>query len=301
MSRIILVLSMIGALSAADKLLIPMDPQQYKQLSESVLQAARDGDDAAVLVGGRHALELAPNDPELQAPIYLLMSFAARNSGEATLAEEYAAIAHTLDPSIESRMRNSGPATRGDTAGTIQNAANIFGAAFNSYEQIKMMKLCLDMVKHGMTPPPQCGGQGAGQAPVAGMPPPMPTQPGMPAMPPPMPMPTQPGMPGHASSDASSDAYAVRSQCGVSSGAGRVAGLSSAAGASSADAGMAGSGRSVTDAGNASSAADATAGADGAVAADDASWSGSGDAASAGESATSSGPAAVSSRRSGSD
>jgi hypothetical protein len=179
--RILLVLSFIGGLSAAEKLLIPIDPQQYKQVSDTMLQAARDSDYAAVLIDGRHALELVPNDPELQAPIYLLMSFAARNLGEVARASDYAALARILDPSIESRMLNEprpqgadNSVTRGDTQATITTGINVAGQAFSAFQAIKLMKLCLDMVKHGMAPPPQCSGS---PVPVAGMPQPIPGQP----------------------------------------------------------------------------------------------------------------------------
>ncbi len=201
MLRILLVLFFIGGLSAAEKLLIPIDPQQYKQVSDTMLQAARDSDYAAVLIDGRHALELAPNDPELQAPIYLLMSFAARNSGELARANDYAALARTLDPSIESRMNAMGDnsVTRGDTQATITTGINAASQAFSAFTQIKLMKLCLDMVKHGMAPPPQCSGS---PAPIAGMPQPIPGQPfppqpisTFPMQPPPQPIPQPIGQP----------------------------------------------------------------------------------------------------------
>jgi hypothetical protein len=173
MRGIFLHLSFISGVSAADRLLIPIDPQQYRQLCEIIVQAAGDGDNAAVLVGGRHALELVPNDPEMQAQGYLVMSMAARDFGEAALGETYAALAKQLDHSIDVRMRDFGTTgvKRGDAGANIQSAVNVLGQAMSGYQQISLMKMCLDMVKHRMTPPSQYGAQtGAGQPPPQPMP-----------------------------------------------------------------------------------------------------------------------------------
>jgi hypothetical protein len=107
--------------------LIPIDPQQFIQVAERVAQSAQEGDNAAVLRNGRRAFELAPNDPDVQAPLYLLMSMAARNSGNAARAGDNASIASRLDPSLDSRLKQSARknASRGYPTPTINSAVSV--------------------------------------------------------------------------------------------------------------------------------------------------------------------------------
>lgn len=194
-----LLLFIAGSLWAADKLLIPIDPQQFRQLSETVALAAQDGDNAAVLRNGRRALELAPNDPDVQAPIYLLMSVAAGHTDDAARSADYASIARKLDPSLDSRLTLPGKkdASRGDPTPTINTAVNVFGQVMGSIQQIRLMKMCLDMVKHGMAAPPACSapapGQPMGQSNFTGQ-----NMPGQQMPPQPMPMPVPQPMPQQA-------------------------------------------------------------------------------------------------------
>src|ERR1035438_1920920 len=116
-----------------------------------------------------------------------LLSQAAKNLGETKKAEDYAHIVRILDPGLESRLEPShgAGATRADYSATIQSTAGAIGQVVSQIEQIRLMKMCLEMVKHQMTPPPACGtpNNAPGAFPAAGImpgqPPGFPPQPGM--------------------------------------------------------------------------------------------------------------------------
>ena len=208
MLRTLLFLTLASFPAFSANLSIPIDSDQFQQANSKLIALAQNGEDAAVLVQGRRTLEVLPNEPTLQAPVYLLMSVAARHLGENARAHDYATAAHALDPSLGSPTSGT-PATRGGTGDAIQQAIGVASQSLGAYQQIKMMQLCLEMVKHNLTPPPQCGAQQGGIATQQGMPPQnmppqnmQPPQPGMPmtappqAMPPPsMPQPMPQSMP----------------------------------------------------------------------------------------------------------
>ncbi len=173
MLRIALLISLVSGSALAGQLAIPVDPDQFRQANAKLIALAQSGEDAALLVQARRTLELVPNEPALQAPIYLLMSAATRHLGENARAEAYEQAAHALDPSLAPAA--AAGTTRGSTSDTVQQAIGIAAQSVGAYQQIKIMQLCLEMVKHHMTPPPQCGAQQAGVPIAAGQP--MPIQP----------------------------------------------------------------------------------------------------------------------------
>ncbi len=173
MLRIALLISLVSGSALAGQLAIPVDPDQFRQANAKLIALAQSGEDAALLVQARRTLELVPNEPALQAPIYLLMSAATRHLGENARAEAYEQAAHALDPTLAPAA--AAGTTRGSTSDTVQQAIGIAAQSVGAYQQIKIMQLCLEMVKHHMTPPPQCGAQQAGMPPASAQP--MPIQP----------------------------------------------------------------------------------------------------------------------------
>lgn len=196
MLKLILTLCLPIALLAAEMPALPIDPVRYKELTDAMVESARNKDDRAVIRDGRKALEIFPNNPELQAPIYALMAQAYAGLGESDRGADYSILALLLSP-------DSAPSTpksdvRGDASSTIQTAVSAFAQSMNAVQQIQLMRLCLDMVKHNMTPPPQCTGQAGAQG--ASVPPPIAPMPVIPtalnaASIVPAPMPPVPGDP----------------------------------------------------------------------------------------------------------
>lgn len=202
MKRAVYLLFCAGHMAAAGNLAIKIDVEQIKETSAKVKLAAQDGDSQAVLVNGRRMLELIPNEPAIQAPIYLLLSQAYRIQGDDKKAEDYLHIARKLDPKVESHVgpgRAAGT-TRADYSGAIQTTAGTVGAIVSQIEQIRIMKLCLEMSKRKMPLPPVCGTPNGAPGSFPGAPggaaPPFPGQPvaGQPPVNQPFP-PTAPGAP----------------------------------------------------------------------------------------------------------
>ena len=111
------------SLPAARDLTVPMDPEIGKQLEEKARSAERDGNYDAALREFHRYLEIYPNDPAVRAPIYMAMSEMAKKAGDTRQAEEYAAGARSLDPTLEGRV--AAAAGNGITRG---QKADVFSA-----------------------------------------------------------------------------------------------------------------------------------------------------------------------------
>ncbi len=160
---ICLPLSLIGA----DIPVVRIDPGQYKTLTDAMIESAKDHDDGAVIRDGRRVLEVFPNNPEVQAPVYLLMADALQSLGETGRAADYRALATLLN--LSPAKKTDGALVRGDVSSTIQTAVGAITQSVSLIQQIQLMKLCLDMVKHNMAPPPQCTAPPPGQLSVQPM------------------------------------------------------------------------------------------------------------------------------------
>ncbi len=159
-------------LAGADRLTIPIDPEQQKRAAEKLESAVHANDYSAVLLLGRRSLELYPNEPLLQAPIYLLMSEAAGNSGDPESAGQLAATAHRLDPGIDQEVASAGKAQGARRGGgeRFQTAMLAVAQGIQAYQQLRMQVQQQRMMRQQMQM----------QQPQPGMP----MQPGVPGQPP---------------------------------------------------------------------------------------------------------------------
>src|SRR5690349_13641840 len=85
-------------------LAVPYDPEQPKQFETAAKAAMSEGNYAAALREYRRLAEVFPNEPGLQAPIYLAMAEAAEKSGDAMQAQTLAAMSRALDPTLDRRI-----------------------------------------------------------------------------------------------------------------------------------------------------------------------------------------------------
>ena len=86
---------------------VPIDPDQAKQYEAAAKSAAADGNWSAALREYRRLIEVYPNEPGLQAPIYFAMAEAAEKSGDAAQAQVYTAMSRALDPTLEGAARST--------------------------------------------------------------------------------------------------------------------------------------------------------------------------------------------------
>ena len=104
-------------LASGATLSVPVDPELAKQIQTAANSARAEANYSAALREYRRLLEVYPNEPGLQAPIYLAMSDAAEKSGDSAQAKQFAAMSMALDPTLEGRIAAGAAAatqTRGE-------------------------------------------------------------------------------------------------------------------------------------------------------------------------------------------
>jgi len=104
-------------LASGATLSVPVDPELAKQIQTAANSARAEANYSAALREYRRLLEVYPNEPGLQAPIYLAMSDAAEKSGDSAQAKQFAAMSKALDPTLETRIAAGAAAatqTRGE-------------------------------------------------------------------------------------------------------------------------------------------------------------------------------------------
>lgn len=126
----------------------PLAAQFFKvsaepELADTILAAAKadevKGNFAAAAREYKKMLELYPNEPGLQAPIFMLMSVDTERAGNPQQAQIFSSVSRTLDPALAEKAANSvpkGAVTRGgnDKADTILAIAQ---AALAGYAAIR--------------------------------------------------------------------------------------------------------------------------------------------------------------------
>ena len=140
MHRIMITLTMVFSLSAEERLRIPIDVAQQEQLVSSLKAAAEEGNVQTVLRQGRRTLEMYPNDPRIQASIYLLMAEASRKAENADQAGLFEGVANHIDPALSKRLALGGTpvVTRGDKADKFNIAMAMVSQGLQSYSQIRL-------------------------------------------------------------------------------------------------------------------------------------------------------------------
>ena len=140
MRRLIVSLALAFSMCAETRLSIPMDPEQQKKAAEELRSAVQEENFTAILLQGRRSLELYPNNPGVQAPIYAIMSEAASKSGDTAQAIELAQIAKRLDPSVDARiekLQTGEAATRGGKGEKFAAAMQVFAQSMQAYQQVR--------------------------------------------------------------------------------------------------------------------------------------------------------------------
>lgn len=134
---------------------VPMDAGMSKQIEEAIRSAVQEGNYNAALRDSRRLLELFPNNPTVQAPIYLTMSELAQKTGETSQASGYAATAKQIDPSLEKRAAAAGGATtRGGNSGQkLAAVLAIMGTTMAVIQQVQAQKAQQAMQMAQQMPP----------------------------------------------------------------------------------------------------------------------------------------------------
>ena len=118
---------------------IRMNQYQEEKLATSLRTAVADSDPQSVLRQSRRYLELFPNDPKMQAPVYLLMSEAYKQLGDPEQQAMFSTIANRIQPGLNGESGPvSGPATRGDKANRMDTIMTAVGQGLQAYTQIRM-------------------------------------------------------------------------------------------------------------------------------------------------------------------
>ena len=99
--------SVCAGLAAAQTLSVSVDPALTEQITHAARAAEADSNYSAALREYKRLLEVFPNEPGLQAPIYLAMSVDAGKAGNSEQAELFRSISHALDPSLEGRAAST--------------------------------------------------------------------------------------------------------------------------------------------------------------------------------------------------
>lgn len=132
----LIALTTSDSILGADRFAVSVNPEMANQILTTARAAEQDGNFAGALRDYRRCLELYPNEPLLQAPIYLAMGAAAGKAGDQTQAKELTQIAQTLDPNVSSRVAKAAPeaVTRGGKADT---AIAIFAGVMSAVQQAR--------------------------------------------------------------------------------------------------------------------------------------------------------------------
>ena len=117
MKRKLTVLFCITALGTqAAMLKVPVDPAVVKQVEAAAQTAQQDGNYPAAIREYRRWLELYPNEPVVQAGLYMAIGLAYEKTGDSTESKAYLQLAKSLDPTLEKRLDQPGVITRGEKA-----------------------------------------------------------------------------------------------------------------------------------------------------------------------------------------
>ena len=161
---LMLSLTAVGLL-AAETLRIPIDVEQQRRIGEELKTPAAGGNLATVLLYGRRSLELYPNDPMVQGPIYWVMAEAPQKSGDAVQAAELAKVATILDSTLPERtakaLGTAAPTTRREKADRFSVALTILAQGVQSYQQVRM-QVQQQRMQRQMQQMQQQGGAAAG-------------------------------------------------------------------------------------------------------------------------------------------
>ena len=115
--RKLTVLFCIAALGTqAAMLKVPVDPAVAKQVETAAQAAQQDGNYPAAIREYRRWLELYPNEPVVQAGLYMAIGLAYEKAGDSTESKAYLQLAKSLDPTLEKRLDQPGVTTRGEKA-----------------------------------------------------------------------------------------------------------------------------------------------------------------------------------------
>jgi hypothetical protein len=127
--------TMAAALVWGATLSVAVDPEQAKQFAAAAQSAESDGDYDVALREYRRLLEVYPNEPGLQAPVFLAMSQAAYKTGDGEQGRQFAVISHSLDPALDGRVaeeETTGVKTRGGPSDKAATALAIMQAAIST-------------------------------------------------------------------------------------------------------------------------------------------------------------------------
>lgn len=160
---------------AAARISVPVDSQLGARLLTSAQTSEQAGNFVAALRDYRRWLEVYPNEPSLQAPIYLAMGAASKKAGDDAQAKEFDEVARRLDPSIGARLEKSQSAVtrgKGDTALAIMGAVmGIVQQQIAARQAARAQQQQYGQQPYGQQPPqynqpPAGGGYGYPAAPV---------------------------------------------------------------------------------------------------------------------------------------
>jgi hypothetical protein len=132
----LITLTVSASILGADRLSVPVNPDLGNQILTAARAAEQEGNFAGALREYRRCLELYPNEPLLQAPIYLAMGAAANKAGDQAQAKEFTQTAQALDPNVSSHVEKAAPetVTRGGKADT---AIAIFAGVMGAVQQAR--------------------------------------------------------------------------------------------------------------------------------------------------------------------
>src|SRR5438270_6215526 len=111
--RLLACLAIPLSLAAAGLLRVPIDQSALKEAERAARDAQQENNPAAAMRAYRHWLEYFPNEPMVQANLYLAMALAAEQSGETEQSSTWKGAALELDPDLERRIEEHRGATRG--------------------------------------------------------------------------------------------------------------------------------------------------------------------------------------------
>jgi hypothetical protein len=139
--------SLAALLAWGGTLSVPVDPEQAKQFETAAKSAAAEGNWSAALREYRRLIEVYPNEPGLQAPIYFAMAEAADKSGDAAQSQVYTAMSRALDPTLDARIAqaqksSAAATTRGNPNGgsKADYALGVLSAALGSIAQVRQQR-----------------------------------------------------------------------------------------------------------------------------------------------------------------
>ncbi|MDD5544001.1 MAG: hypothetical protein PHX83_12580 [Acidobacteriia bacterium] len=151
--------------AADNRLSVVVKPDMGNQILASAHASELEGNYSASLRDYRRWLELFPNEPLLQAPVYLAMGAAAEKAGDTTQAKVFNQTAQSLDPKVSSRVLGAAPAVV--TRGKADTALAIFAGVMTAVQQARAARAQqMQAMPQGNYAAPPGGGYGYPSAPV---------------------------------------------------------------------------------------------------------------------------------------